>query len=169
MPCHRKPAQRQQNGCHTTAGTGSITTFCSWLSRFHLSQVASSFAFITYLLWPSAGPCCCCCSCAPTRPVLRSTAPSCRSSNPGTTRVSYRSAHTHSPQATVRVHGGCNGRQLLLPRYETTRPCPNKFPPSSRDAYADWNRSRTRRRRRSRSWQQQQQRARVPAATMPGA
>lgn len=82
--------------------------------------VRSQFAFITYLLWPSAGPCCCCC-CAPTRPVLRSTAPSCRSSNAGTTRVSYRSAHTHSPQATVRVHGGCNGRQLLLPRYETRR------------------------------------------------
>jgi hypothetical protein len=41
MPCHRKPAQRQQNGCHTTAGTGSITTFCSWLSRFDLSSRSS--------------------------------------------------------------------------------------------------------------------------------
>lgn len=160
MPCHRKPAQRQQNGCHTTAGTGSITTFCSWLSRFHLSS-RSSHTCCGHLQAPVAAavahppdPCCA----PPHRPaeaVMQEQ------------RGLAIDLRTPSPQANSPWWVQRKATSTSQIRDETRRPCPNKFPPSSRDAYADWNRSRTRRRR---SWQQQQQqRARVPAATMPGA
>lgn len=94
----------------------------------------------TYLLRPSAGPCCCCCCCAPTRPLLRcSTAPSCKSSNPGTCGLARSAA-----EPTAR---GCNnGRQLFyFPDTRRGRDDDVLRNPRNAYAYADWNRSRGRR------------------------